>query len=177
MSAATSLGSVGVVEAIFVATSGGESMRRLDRVEAVAGAGLLGDRYLTRRGYWTGVDECQVTLIEAEGLEDVSARTGVSLADGPHRRNRVTRHLSLRDLEGRRFRIGGAVLEYDRPRPPCRYIESITEPGMTRALGARRGGICARVLEGGVIRSGDRIELLDAEAGVATGGGFRFRRP
>jgi MOSC domain-containing protein YiiM len=85
--------------------------------------------------------------------------------DGQHRRNIVTRGVDLRSLSGRAFRIGGATFAYDRPRPPCRYIEGLTEPGMTRALAARRGGICVRVVESGVVRPGDEIELLPVETG------------
>ena len=158
---------MGAVERVFVAGAGGEAMRPVGEVLAVAGRGLDGDRYFTRRGYWTDVDECQVTLIAAEDLDAVTTSSGVAVQDGQHRRNIVTRGVDLRGLAGRRFRIGDATFAYDRPRPPCRYIESITEPGMTRALAARRGGICARVVETGVIRPGDRIELLPADDGAA----------
>ena len=150
-----------VVEAIFIAGEGGAPMQRVDEVRALADRGLEGDRYLERTGYWTGVDECQVTLIQAEALDEIEANRHVSVANGEHRRNIVTRGVDLRSLAGRRFRIGGALFEYDRPRPPCRYIESITEPGMTRALAARRGGICVRVLETGTITAGDTIEILE----------------
>jgi MOSC domain-containing protein YiiM len=149
------------VERMFVAAAGGEAMRAVDEVQAVAGRGLDADRYATRRGYWTDVDECQVTLIAAEDLDAIAASSGVAVHDGQHRRNIVTRGLDLRALSGRQFRIGQATFVYDRPRPPCRYIESITEAGMTRALAARRGGICARVVESGVIRVGDSVEVLD----------------
>jgi MOSC domain-containing protein YiiM len=153
----------GTVEAVFIAAAGGQPMTAVSKVRAVAGRGLEGDRYLTRQGYWTDVDECQVTLIRAEDLEAIESGSGVSVSHGEHRRNLVTRGIELRALAGWRFRVGGAVLAYDRPRPPCRYIESLTEPGMTRALAARRGGICARVVESGVIRRGDGIELLEED--------------
>lgn len=150
-----------VVEAIYVAATGGAPMQPVDRIEAVAGEGLAGDRYPTGQGYWSGTDECQVTMIQGEALDEIASRTAVDVARGQHRRNIVTRGVDLRSLAGRRFRIGGALFEYDRPRPPCRYIESITEPGMTRALAARRGGICVRVLESGTIAAGDTIEILE----------------
>jgi MOSC domain-containing protein YiiM len=152
---------MGTVERVFVAEAGGQPMRPVDEVQAVAGRGLDGDRYATRQGYWTDVDECQVTFIAAEDLDAISS-SGVAVEDGQHRRNIVTRGVDLRGLAGRSFRVGDATFAYDRPRPPCRYIESITEQGMTRALAARRGGICARVVESGVIRPGDRIEALAA---------------
>jgi len=151
---------LGVVDALFVADSGGVPMRRCDAVAAVAGSGLRGDRYSTHAGHWSPDDECQVTLVSAEVLDEIARVYGVSVHDGQHRRNVATRGVELSRLVGRSFRVGDAVLDYDRPRPPCQYIASITEPAMTRALGARRGGLCARVLESGRIRVGDEITLL-----------------
>ena len=152
----------GLVEEIYIADEAGAGMRRVDSVAAVAGRGLQGDRYMNRIGYWSGSDECQVTLIEKETLDQIQAGTDLRVTNGEHRRNIVTRGIRLRDLRGRRFAIGEAVLEYDRPRPPCGYLQSITQIGMTRALLAERGGICARVVRSGVIRAGDTIELLSA---------------
>ena len=152
---------MGTVERVFVAGAGGQPMRPVDAVQAVAGRGLDGDRYATRQGYWTDVDECQVTLIAAEDLDAIAASSVIAVQDGQHRRNIVTRGVDLRALAGRTFRIGEATFAHDRPRPPCRYIESITEPGMTRALAARRGGICVRVLESGTVTAGDTIEILE----------------
>jgi hypothetical protein len=68
------------VEAIFITERGGQPMTRVAEVEAIAGRGLAGDRYLKRTGYWTGTDECQVTLIAAEALEEITAKTEVSVS-------------------------------------------------------------------------------------------------
>jgi MOSC domain-containing protein YiiM len=146
----------GTVEAVFITPRGGTRMERVVEVEALAALGLRGDRYCLGTGYWTGIDECQLTLIEAEDLDEILKTTGVRVASGEHRRNLVTRGIKLEALRGTRFQIGQAVLEYDRPRPPCSYIESLTQPGMTRALG-RRGGICARVVKSGLICVNDVI--------------------
>ncbi len=148
-----------VVENIFVVDRGSAPMKKVSQVEAVAGCGLAGDRYCLETGYWTGVDECQVTLIEAEDLDAIERTTEMRVKDGQHRRNLVTRGIRLADLRGRRFSIGEAVLEYDRPRPPCGYIQSITQVGMTRALYGR-SGMCARVVTSGMIRAGDSIVIL-----------------
>ena len=149
----------GVVEEIYIARKGSVAMERVEEVRAVAG-GLEGDRYKEGTGYWTPYgDVCQVTLIEGEDLDEIERETGLKVRSGEHRRNIVTRGISLKSLRGGRFRIGEVVLGYDRPRPPCKHIQDLTEPGMTRAL-RRRGGICARVVEGGQIRAGDEIALL-----------------
>ena len=134
----------GTVVDIFVAESGGETMKRVHEVEAMEGGGLRGDRYMERKGYWTDVDECQVTLIEAEALEEIRERTDIRAGDGEHRRNIVTRGIDLQELAGKRFAVGDAEMEFDRPRPPCGYIQGLTQRGMMKALGGTRGGRCDR---------------------------------
>ena len=134
-------------------------MQRLDEVQAVAGLGLRGDRYSSGSGRWSSVDTCQVTLIAAEDLQFIEETSKVRVSQGQHRRNLVTLGLRLRELRGRRFQVGEAVLEYDRPQPPCAYIQSITEAGMTKALG-NRAGVCTRVVSGGFIRPGDAITVV-----------------
>ncbi len=155
---------VALVEEIFVVAKGGLPMQSVRDIEAIAGRGLAGDRYLLRSGNWTDDDECQVTLIEAEALEEIMATTPVQVLQGQHRRNLVTRGIRLHELAGKIFTIGDVVLEYDRPRPPCRYIQSVSEKGMTKALGRNRGGICARVVTSGTIHVNDRIEVSTARA-------------
>jgi MOSC domain-containing protein YiiM len=153
----------GAVREIYLTAEGGAPMEQVAEVQAVAGRGLEGDRYAERKGYWTNVDECQVTLIEEEGLDEIRASSEVQVSKGEHRRNIITRGVRLLDLVGRRFKVGEAIFEFDRPRPPCRYIQSRSEHGMTKALGRNRGGICARVVQSGAIRAGDAIEVLDVE--------------
>jgi MOSC domain-containing protein YiiM len=157
-------GAMAFVGEIYVVSEGGQPMQKVSEIEAQESLGLVGDRYAVRTGYWTDDDECQVTLIEGEALDEITAAGSVRVSVGQHRRNIVTRGIKLHDLAGKTFGIGEAVLEYDRPRPPCRYIQSVSEPGMTRALGRDRGGICARIVRSGTIRINDRIEVFAARA-------------
>ena len=150
----------GKVEEIYVAPKGSVGMERVQAVRALEGYGLEGDRYCEGTGYWTRFgDVCEVTLIAGEDLDEIRDEAGPKVHNGEHRRNIITRGVRLDELRGERFRIGEAVLRYDRPRPPCRHVQEVTEPGMTKAL-RRRGGICARVIEGGAIRANDAIEVL-----------------
>lgn len=149
-----------VLEAIFISPGRGQPMQRLTEVEAVAGQGLTGDRYALGTGYYSGRYDCEVTLIEAEAVEVIMQSGGPQVQQGEHRRNLVTRGLNLRSLEGQRLRIGSVLLEYHRPRPPCDYLQRITEPGMTRALG-RGAGIGMRILESGLLREGMEIEAIE----------------
>ena len=150
----------GVVEEIYVTPKGSEAMERVQEIRAVEGCGLEGDRYCEGTGYWTRYgDVCEVTLIESEDLDEIEREMGLHVKNGEHRRNIVTSGIRLSELRGNRFRIGEAVLEYDRPRPPCRHVQDMTEKGMTRAL-RRRGGHCVRVIEGGLISTQDEIVPL-----------------
>jgi MOSC domain-containing protein YiiM len=149
----------GTVERIFVTGEGSAAMERVEEVRTIEGCGIEGDRYCEGTGFWTSYgDVCQVTLISSEDLDYIENDLGISVANGEHRRNIVTRGVDLGGLRRKRFRVGEALLEYDRPRPPCRHVQDLTEPGMTRALRGR-GGICARVIEAGVIRAQDAIEV------------------
>jgi len=161
-------GMAGEVVDIFIARSGGQPVERVEEIEALENRGLAGDRFVEGTSIWSGVDECQVTLIALEALEEITTKTEVSVMEGQHRRNIVTRGVDLLKLRGARFRVGDALLEFDRPRHPCRYIQSVSEPGMTKALGRNRGGICARVIEGGVIRPGDSIEVVDKAGWISS---------
>lgn len=134
-------------------------MRRLTEVAAMAGQGLQGDRYAEGRGYYSGRYDCEVTLIDAEVLDRVSAEDGLLIHEGQHRRNVVARGLPLRSLEGCCLRIGEVLLAYHRPRPPCDYLQRITQPGMTKALG-RGAGIGMRIVEGGMLREGMAIQVV-----------------
>lgn len=149
----------GVVEGIYVTSQGSAAMERVEEVTTVEGCGIEGDRYCEGTGFWTRYgDVCQVTLIEGEDLDFIENELGISVKDGQHRRNIITRGIRLLDLRRKRFRVGEVLLEFDRSRPPCRHVQDLSEPGMTRALKGR-GGICARVVEAGQIRAQDAIAV------------------
>lgn len=149
----------GTVEEIYIAPDGSSEMRKVESADAITGCGLEGDRYCKGTGFWTPMgDVCEVTLISSEDLDYIQRELGLQVKSGEHRRNIITSGLDLDELSGKRFRIGEVVLRYDRPRPPCKHIQDMTEPGMTRAL-VGRGGHCASVAQAGTIRPGDGIEL------------------
>jgi MOSC domain-containing protein YiiM len=142
----------GAVEAIHVALESGATTERTERVEAVAGAGLRGDRHFD-----PDVAGGDLTLVEAETLAAVESEAGIALDDGAHRRNVTTRDAALNHLVGERFRVGDAVCEGVELCEPCSHLESLTEDGALAAL-VHRGGLRAVVVESGEIRAGDPVE-------------------
>jgi hypothetical protein len=83
-------------------------MSSVDEVRAVSGTGLLSDRYAMRTGYWSADQRVSrdITLIEAEVLEQLAHAHGRSLASGATRRNVTTRGVSLNRFVGQVFWIG-----------------------------------------------------------------------
>jgi MOSC domain-containing protein YiiM len=148
---------MGHIEGLFITTAAGEPMQALTEAQALAGAGLAGDRYVLGTGFYSdGNTGRQLTLIAAEALETLAREHGVTLAPLECRRNVVTRGIDLNELVGRRFRIGSIACEGIRLCPPCNHLEELTRPGMLRGL-ARSGGLRAHVLNDGVLRVGDEF--------------------
>jgi MOSC domain-containing protein YiiM len=148
------------VEAIFTTISASEPMIAHQSIRAIAGTGLEGDRYALGTGFYSdGQDGRQMTLIEAEDLEQLNA-SGVELSQQECRRNIVTRGVELAPLIGRRFYVGMVLCEGIRMCPPCNHLEELTRPGPLKGL-ARSGGIRAHILTDGTISVGDGIAVGD----------------
>jgi len=134
-------------------------MRAVETVEAVAGAGLVGDRYAGGSG------KRGITLIQAEHLPVIAALAGLeSVAPATLRRNVLVSGIPLIALKGRRFRIGSAVFEGTGPCDPCSRMEAALGPGAYNAMRGH-GGLCARIVESGRFGVGDAVEfVVDAPA-------------
>ena len=153
---------LGSVEAIHIAPTGSAPMVAVDRVRAIAGSGLEGDRYATKTGQWSDdprVDR-DITLIEAEVIEDLAVTDGIVLAPGETRRNVTTRGIRLNELVGRRFRVGDALCEGTRLCEPCQYLTDSVGKPILRPL-VHRAGLRAHIVDGGEITVGAEVAALD----------------
>jgi MOSC domain-containing protein YiiM len=147
---------------IHIATAASEPMRSLDEARLLAGVGVDGDRYATRRGTYSAkhhIDR-QVTLIEAETLEALARDHGIELAPMEHRRNLTTRGVPLNHLVGRYFRVGDCVLFGGRLNVPCRYLEDLVGKKVFKPL-LNRSGLNCRIVVGGLVRAADPIAPCD----------------
>ncbi|WP_372479019.1 MOSC domain-containing protein [Halomicrobium sp. HM KBTZ05] len=150
------------VSQLWTAPDAGEPMESHDTLDAVADSGLRGDRYFTGTGHYAPYDVCQVTLVSREALTHIREAFDIDLLDGRHRRNVVVDGVDVGELLDTQFRIGDAVFEGTRRRPPCAHVEKVAdEAGVARALGDERGGICADVVESGAIAVGDDLTVVE----------------
>ena len=141
----------GRVEWIGLRPARDVAMLQVDRVQAEAGGGLAGDRYAGGSG------KRGVTLIQAEHLPAIAALAGrAEVAPALLRRNVLVSGIPLVALKGRRFRVGGVLLEGTDDCDPCSRMEAALGPGGYNAMRGH-GGLCARILEGGTMRVGDTV--------------------
>jgi hypothetical protein len=154
----------GGVELLALAEHATGPMRTVDQAQAHAGRGLDGDRYAAKAGTFTPANDTargyDLTLIEAEVLDNLTLPGGAKLGYAEARRNVVTRGIDLNALVGRRFRVGDVECLGQRLCEPCSHLEHLTTKGALREL-IHRGGLRADVLTDGEITTGALIETID----------------
>ncbi|TLZ99686.1 MAG: MOSC domain-containing protein, partial [Methanobacteriota archaeon] len=95
----------GEVVAIHIADEAEARMRSVDRIRAVPGKGLEGDRYFWESGTYSdrpGPGR-EVTLIESEAIEAMARDNQITIPPGATRRNVTTRGAPLNHLVGQEF--------------------------------------------------------------------------
>jgi MOSC domain-containing protein YiiM len=143
---------------LFVAAERRKPMKAVGQVVALADRGFEGCTH-AREG-----SKRQVLIVDRETL------TEFGLLPGVVRENVTTVGLNVAELKaGQRVVIGSAVLEVTIPCEPCFQMDEI-RMGLREALKNRRGVLC-RVIEGGRISRGDRIEVSKAVTAIPGTGG------
>ena len=133
---------------LFVAFVHRQPMQEVAEVAAVPDKGFAGCIH-GRPG-----SKRQVLLMDVETLQTLGVEPGHV------KENITTRGLNVQELtQGQRVRVGEALLEVTGPCGPCNLMNEV-RPGLEQELRGRRGTLC-RVLEGGRIRRGDRVEVLE----------------
>ena len=149
---------IGTLKWIGLRPAKKEALQSVPSVEVNTNNGLTGDRY-SRTG------KRMVTLIQEEHLQAVGSILGKSEAVDPllTRRNLVVSGINLLALKGAKFQIGSeVVLEYTGPCHPCTRMEENFGPGGLNAMRGH-GGICVKVITGGMINVGDEVKMIAQE--------------
>ncbi|WP_372738035.1 MOSC domain-containing protein [Neptunomonas sp.] len=131
-------------------------MQRVLQVEAIIDMGLAGDR----RCQGSPGSARQVTLINQEHIGVVAKLLMLESIDpAVLRRNLVVSGINLMALRHQRFRIGDVEFEATAQCHPCLRMEQALGKGAVAAM-LGHGGICAKILKGGVIGVGDEVVKL-----------------
>lgn len=146
-----------VAELLLWPEKGCPEPERVAAAEAARGVGLRGDQ---KRGRLR-----QVTLLAAEAWETATAELGVDAPPARRRANVVIRGLDLAGTIGRQVRLGPVLLKVNGETDPCQMMDRVA-PGLKDALTPDlRAGVFGAVIEGGTIREGDTVSVVDADAG------------
>jgi MOSC domain-containing protein YiiM len=148
----------GRVEGIYITDLKYHIPEPVDRVRALAGRGLEGNRYFYDGDAPPGR---ALTLIAAEALEEGAAQSGIELGAAESRRNVLTRGIDLNELVGVRFRVGDVECLGVELCEPCTSLEGMTRPGVIKAY-VHRAGLNADILTDGEIAVGDAVEAMHA---------------
>jgi MOSC domain-containing protein YiiM len=147
---------IGQVEWIGVRPLHKAPVATVQEVAVTVATGLAGDHYSKTGG------NRQVTLLQAEHLTAMANILQLESIDPTlMRRNIVVSGINLLAFADRQFRIGDAILQMTGICQPCSRMEHTLVPG---AYNAMRGhsGITAKVIQGGTIRVGDAVQLLES---------------
>jgi MOSC domain-containing protein YiiM len=136
-----------------------EPMQQVGQFSALAGRGIVGDRYLLGTGTYSKKPEPgrQITLIKSEILASLKDKFDITVRPEESRRNVLTEGIEINDLIGTEFFVGTVRLRAHRLTEPCKYLENLLDqPGLYKELWGN-GGISCEILTDGVIKEGDII--------------------
>ena len=141
-----------MIERIHIAKEHGGPVGSVPEARIVAGKGIEGDRNFGE-SRWVGQN---LTLIEAEAVEEIAANFGVELDPCATRRNLVVRGVRLDELVGTMFSIGEVVLRGVELCEPCTTLADHLGWDAKKTLDVfrHRGGLRCDCLVGGVVREG-----------------------
>jgi MOSC domain-containing protein YiiM len=136
----------GIVRALFVKKEKGGKPVPLQSVQVIDG-GFEGD-------FHTGSSKRrQILLMCGKVLDELNVEPGRIFE------NVVVDGIDVMALEeGRRLRLGGALVDVTIPCEPCLQMDRV-RPGLQNELENRRG-IFVRVVSPGTVRVGDNVEVL-----------------
>jgi len=128
-----------------------EPLVETDQADVTVELGLTGDA----RG---NKPRRQVTLLFREGWESACRDVGAILPWTTRRANLLIEGVAIPPV-GSQVAIGDILLEVTDETEPCQVMERACK-GLRKALTPEwRGGVTCKVVKGGTIRVGDRVEI------------------
>jgi len=146
------------VECIFICPEAGAPQLSCQKINLVAGNGIVGDRNYGL-SKWPGQN---LTLIELEEIEAFVGEKNRERDLSITRRNILTRGVRLNELVGKEFKIGDITLRGIELCEPCRSLGAALSSSTLSSKTVverflHRGGLRVDVLTSGVIEVGAKV--------------------
>ena len=132
-----------------------KKIEEVEFIEVLANKGVVGDRHFNNYND----PYCQLSLIEAENIDEYNLKFGLNIPYLDFRRNIITRGIKLNDLIGKKLSIGNVEVKgIDLCRPCIHLTEMLNQENILKEF-LRKGGLRCQILSSSKINVGDAIKL------------------
>ena len=140
-----------------ITSNNNKKIEEVESIEVLANKGVVGDRHFDNYND----PYCQLSLIEAENIDEYNLKFGLNIPYLDFRRNIITKGIKLNDLVGKKLKIGSVQVEGIDLCRPCRHLnESLNQDNVLKEF-LRKGGLRCQILNSSNINIGDKIKVLD----------------
>ena len=139
-----------------ISSNNNKKIKEVESIEVLANKGVVGDRHFDNYND----PYCQLSLIEAENIDEYNLKFGLNIPYLDFRRNIITKGIKLNDLVGKKLSIGNAEVEGIDLCRPCRHLTEMLDQENILKEFLRKGGLRCQILSSSKIKVGDTIKVL-----------------
>jgi|TARA_B100001939_G_scaffold228878_1_gene197124 MOSC domain-containing protein YiiM len=139
-----------------ITSNNNKKIEEVETIEVLANKGVVGDRHFNNYND----PYCQLSLIEAENIDEYNLKFGLNIPYLDFRRNIITKGLKLNDLVGKKLSIGNVEVEGIDLCRPCRHLTEMLDQENILKEFLRKGGLRCQILSSSKINVGDTIKVL-----------------
>ena len=139
-----------------ITSNNNKKIEEVESIEVLANKGVVGDRHFDNYND----PYCQLSLIEAENIDEYNLKFGLNIPYLDFRRNIITKGIKLNDLVGKKLSIGNAEVEGIDLCRPCRHLTDMLDQENILKEFLRKGGLRCQILSSSKIKVGDTIKVL-----------------
>ena len=139
-----------------ITSNNNKKIEEVESIEVLANKGVVGDRHFDNYND----PYCQLSLIEAENIDEYNLKFGLNIPYLDFRRNIITKGLKLNDLVGKKLSIGNVEVEGIDLCRPCRHLTEMLDQENILKEFLRKGGLRCQILSSSKIKVGDSIKVF-----------------
>ena len=139
-----------------ITSNNNKKIEEVESIEVLANKGVVGDRHFDNYND----PYCQLSLIEAENIDEYNLKFGLNIPYLDFRRNIITKGIKLNDLVGKKLSIGNVEVEGIDLCRPCRHLTEMLDQENILKEFLRKGGLRCQILSSSQIKVGDTIKVL-----------------
>ena len=139
-----------------ITSNNNKKIEEVESIEVLANKGVVGDRHFDNYND----PYCQLSLIEAENIDEYNLKFGLNIPYLDFRQNIITKGIKLNDLVGKKLSIGNVEVEGIDLCRPCRHLTEMLDQENILKEFLRKGGLRCQILSSSKINVGDTIKVL-----------------